>query len=1432
MDDNELILACTSQNAIARLSALETLRADIKTSGSKWAHNATATELLSSIAWTLCDSNPKIAVESFHFLLDFIPTNLRGCESVLEYAVIPVLINSLGDIKLQHRRLALQVLKVYLEHTSSVENMLEALAHYGLESEDWRVRKEAAAAIPMLIPTNIPGLNWQPLIGALVNRLRDISDVVIKGAILVLRHIGLTIGDVVLMNVINRLPGLSRQLFRQYQEKILVHGEAGTTNRIGGVDTGPRGSPERPKCLSPREPARTPSRNSQFQETALLPSPPHSAKTRVVPMEPQLADTDVAFGLIPVVIVQGLHSEVDWRRRSMAIENLHRCVIAADDVVPLLPFLDQFVDFLAPFLGDANFKIVMTTLRILSDLTTRVGSAVRPNLEKTVHCLIQILGDAKVAIRQAAAKLVLQLMHVTAPELVLTIVLRYARHDSPKVREEIVNIVTTALLTFPEAQWDFPCIIKELLGTLKDGKAKVKYVTVEAYSVVAATLSPNRMQEILRGFGLDEETLHLLDLRFMDRTLPTLNSEGSLEHIISRSTVTTPQPMASPTKEHPTSPTGKALTRVNSKSAPSLAGRPLLAQRTGNFEEALQGHLRALDRALSATTESPKEGTKSRGQTARTIKLPWERPRSGTKYRYSFHGDMHRSQNEASQDGHRVRSFSDSERILGHGPTAGSQTAGHLPSGDDIKNDYHISEGSPASFDDAATQGKSQASLRMNSYPSKTQPSSHRQSTLAGLRRARPKLTTHWNQSEDDFRTDGKEYPLGDHPQSQSAPWLLSDVSSRDSSAADITLLTTHPTTMSPLPFSSAPTPDLDSQWDGQPRDMTKPTAIHRNTSNTGNRASITTFGTAEGASPAAECSEPNGKSPDNSIACKRSATVENSNGLNPFRNRSSEAPSKTQTDGQVEDGSRTFAHDSSQRAASSPQKKFHAAAMTREEPPASAPPGLQRTKTSKNFEQDYRLALQQLRNNPDWTVKVESVEKLRIILAEYPPLFNGNLHELLLAVVATVHNLRSSVSKHAIAFLHDMYMHLGKAMEADLDMTVGSLLKKVGEGNGFIVEEADRALSAMCDTVNPSRSVGSLLLFADHKNPAIRMRVASLMGRVVTGTSEAQAARYIQSYGDAGKLLTALVQFLRDGLAETRNAAKRMLLFLSQLPDFNKVTEKVLAIKQVNEVHEALKSATGRESTVSTRSAVTGALVRAPSKRNVKKPREKSDVRDMDRLNIIYRDMIADDWRKRYQGIMDVIGFVKEYPSEMMDRQRIQMLFDHYLERCRDGNSKVGLLGLQSLQELIPALKTGLDPVIHTLVQTLANQMATASAVIRTATVQAMDTLIANGDNGLILQSLANIVQFGSNARVKPMLLEQMIPVIDNVYASKPSVVIKYAVPITMRFLQEAKGDIRSTNAKLLKGLFSLMGQSLFEHVGHMTPEVHGKLMATLGCP
>ncbi|KAJ3147146.1 hypothetical protein HDU89_005743 [Geranomyces variabilis] len=1172
MENHELVVSLSSENIIARLSALEGLRAELKTSGnSRWQDHTVAGDLLTGIAWTLCDKDQKVAFESFQFLLDFLPTCLRGCEDVVEVAIIPVVIANLGDTKLQIRRQALRVLEVYLQHATGVDSFLESLVHYGLESEDWRARKESAAAIPSLLTTSTASVKWLPLVSALILRLQDISDAVIKASLAALRHICASTGDENLAKIVNLLPGLSRQIFKRFETRVLngktleqlnsgiYSNPSPYLSRQRSVasnskdDVKPLLTPEPLHLSQPQSDVRPQSQQPLPHEPSVLPSPPCSARATMpqppisapsTVVEADVASRDLTFGAIPTILVNELRIKSDWRKRSIAMDNLLRYISNIGTIEPVVPHLADFVEFMRMLMEDPHFRIAMTALQAFGELIAKAGPEMQRALPAATACLVQRLGDNKLALRQAAAKVLIRLMRSVNPEPVLLMCLKHIGDENPKIREEVANLVANTVLVFPETSWNYLLLVSQLIDRLDDNRPRVKIATIEVFAVMAAMVNPGVILTLVRDMGVNEDTVQVLDLRFKDPSLPQLNGDGLVEHVISRSNMTTPLPLsASPTKERPPSARPLSATKVHSNSAPSIP-QPFLAQKDVVVTQTPPMNSRAVDRALSASSQSELIDDGHQAAPAKP-KMPWERPRSNAS-RFSFHGEVHRVINESLSSARRARSFSEAQD-LSHADFTPGLLKAHEKAGQSVAPD-----------------------------PSETITYHRNLITDASLNRTQPSIEAQAKEG----RPSPDRYSGATRARMDRAELLRTD-----SAAAD-------------------PTPDINAQ-DQVPARRSRfrgamvqgPTAHFSKTdSAVENEVAEPSIRVPRGLPERRRFSSESGVSPAAEIPLRdvpfasEGADSRRSSGSisHGFGSGSSSSVAEGET--------RPFLH----RATTSLPKKF--GAPPKQESPASAPPSTLSKRAPASLEPAYSLALQQLRGHPDWNVKVDALEVIKTVLEECPGLLTGNLHELNLAIVVTVHNLRSSVSKHAITILHIMYAKLGKAMEADLDLTVGSLMKKVGEGTGFILEEVDKALIVMTDNVSPTRAVAALLLNAEHKNPVVRMRVACLCSKVVTEMSQAQATRYVQSYGDAGKLLTVLVHFLREGMAETRNAAKRIIVCLAALPEFNKALEKVLQMKQANEIREALKSAL--RATSGGVPAVPSIPSRSPSKRSIIKPR------------------------------------------------------------------------------------------------------------------------------------------------------------------------------------------------------------------------------------
>ena len=226
--------------------------------------------------------------------------------------------------------------------------------------------------------------------------------------------------------------------------------------------------------------------------------------------------------------------------------------------------------------------------------------------------------------------------------------------------------------------------------------------------------------------------------------------------------------------------------------------------------------------------------------------------------------------------------------------------------------------------------------------------------------------------------------------------------------------------------------------------------------------------------------------------------------------------------------------------------------------------------KLKNQIEQDYRDAVQLIRANAEWNEISGALLTVQKVIKMRPDLILESLHDITLSLIGQVHNLRSSVAKIAIACFNDMFIKFKKLMDTDLDLTANAILKKIGE-SGFLVDEAIKCLSSMIENVTNTRVIQVLINNSDHKNAAIRLRVSLLLENAITSLSDILGSKYVSSLRDMEKLLPILVKFLREGLAESRNAAKRSIYFLSKFPDFDKAVLKTLSSSQIRELKEAI---------------------------------------------------------------------------------------------------------------------------------------------------------------------------------------------------------------------------------------------------------------------
>eukprot|EP00063_Salmo_salar_P052442 XP_014027277.1 PREDICTED: protein FAM179A-like [Salmo salar] len=112
-----------------------------------------------------------------------------------------------------------------------------------------------------------------------------------------------------------------------------------------------------------------------------------------------------------------------------------------------------------------------------------------------------------------------------------------------------------------------------------------------------------------------------------------------------------------------------------------------------------------------------------------------------------------------------------------------------------------------------------------------------------------------------------------------------------------------------------------------------------------------------------------------------------------------------------------------------------------------------------------------------DWEKKIEGLTSLRVMAQNHMDILMPKLHDICLAIINEVKNLRSAVSCAAMATLGDMYVHLQRAMDSEVEGTARVLLHKASEANNFIREAANFALGRMVQSCTHTRVMNALLV-------------------------------------------------------------------------------------------------------------------------------------------------------------------------------------------------------------------------------------------------------------------------------------------------------------------------------------------------------------------
>uniref|UniRef100_A0A4X2LYQ2 TOG array regulator of axonemal microtubules 2 n=1 Tax=Vombatus ursinus TaxID=29139 RepID=A0A4X2LYQ2_VOMUR len=461
--------------------------------------------------------------------------------------------------------------------------------------------------------------------------------------------------------------------------------------------------------------------------------------------------------------------------------------------------------------------------------------------------------------------------------------------------------------------------------------------------------------------------------------------------------------------------------------------------------------------------------------------------------------------------------------------------------------------------------------------------------------------------------------------------------------------------------------------------------------------------------------------------------------------------------------------------------------------------------------------AFQWLESN-DWQMKQKGLVSIRRLAICHPEVLAERLHDVSLAVMREVTNLRSKVSRLAISTLGDLFCTMKKNMDPEAEEVARCLLQKMGDTSEFIQTAADRSLGAMVENVTPSRSLAALTTGGvHHRNPLVRKCTAEHLCNVL---EQIGAEKLLSGTRDStDTLIQILVKLAQDSNKETRLYGRKMINSLMSNSKFDAFLKQSLPSHDLCSVMATIKQK-GVEENVEPppirghkiMKTITISEDTRPSEQGAA-TRHAEMAEQLKELNSLLQ---SKEHRARMEGITLLLAHCKN--SQHFITTNLTQIFDAFIPRLQDPNKKVNQCALEVFTEMIPHLKDNLHPVLVSVVTAVSDNLNSKSSPIYGAAVMALDAMIENIDNFSLLQAFAGRLCFLSG-RAMCDITQRLSVLVTSVYSLKPQGVERHVLPVLWYFLNNMigngvlpghSGNIRSVVCQLTKSLYEQMGTRL----------------------
>ena len=458
-------------------------------------------QLFSSL---LEDNRWKIVCEATMLMVDMIPIlpdfELDHCMAL----VLPRVVPNLGHFSTDVRRASLRLLHVYMRYTHNLQKGLRFYIDFGLLSLNRSAQKGAILSVPLLFTDEFANENLFALIDTLANLLVSSDTSLFYPTFLALQRLQTLVGK----ERFNAYLGHIRPEAVMLYQKVLTRNntadsEAATSNRLDMDNQLASLSADQLISQSPKSFMQSVESSVDMDEMNGE-EEEEGAKTPL----PPAVQSSLLFDLFPRLLIRRALSD-KLSEKLDALRNM-LIIIAETRQGHMNQFANHLNDFIKTFaravFESTNYKVILYALDIISGIVERLKVSTVPSFRLLTSLLIRHLGDTRILVREHNIRTVYRLMYYVSPRVILDHLLEHKYHRNSKVREEIMNRVTAALLTFPRSEFNLNHLCGEISPMLLDNRRIVRSAALECIAVLAYALGPHNVDTIFSAIKAVESS--------------------------------------------------------------------------------------------------------------------------------------------------------------------------------------------------------------------------------------------------------------------------------------------------------------------------------------------------------------------------------------------------------------------------------------------------------------------------------------------------------------------------------------------------------------------------------------------------------------------------------------------------------------------------------------------------------------------------------------------------------------------------------------------------------------------------------------------------------------------------------------------------------------------------------------------------------------